>query len=126
MSDELAQKMKAALAYNQLTKKQPMQFTLGQELVWMPIANWDKPSKVTVAGLRNGGCAVLSNGWRVDDDGVAPGTGRVLGGRVVTLEQFNTQQPGRVFSDAEAMAAIARLRKIPDALLKGGGPAKAG
>ena len=60
-----------------------MQYTVGQELVWIPAAKWDKPAPVTVTGLRKGGCAVLSNGWQVDDDGIAAGTGRVLGGRVI-------------------------------------------
>ena len=60
-----------------------MQYTVGQELFWVPDAKWGKPAPVTVTGLRNGGCAVLSNGWRVDEDGVAEGTGRVPGGRVM-------------------------------------------
>lgn len=63
-----------------------MQYEVGQVLVWQPEARWDNPTLVTVTGLRKGGHAILSNGWRVDDDGIAEGTGRVPGGRVFVPE----------------------------------------
>ena len=65
-----------------LTKKQFMEYTVGQELVWTRGNRFAAPESVTVVELRSRGQAKLSNGWIVDEDGIAEGTGRMPGGRV--------------------------------------------
>lgn len=65
-----------------LTKKQSMEYTVGQELVWTRDNRFAAPESVTVVELRSRGQAKLSNGWIVDEDGIADGTGRMPGGRV--------------------------------------------
>ena len=62
-----------------------MEYTVGQELVWTRDSRFAAPESVTVVELRSRGQAKLSNGWIVDDGGiavVAVGTGRIPGGRV--------------------------------------------
>lgn len=65
-----------------LTKKQSMEYIVGQELVWIRDNRFAAPESVTVVELRSRGHAKLSNGWIVDEDGIAEGTGRMVGGRV--------------------------------------------
>ena len=64
-----------------------MTYELGQKLVWCPIQSHKERQVVTVVGLRKHGRALLSNGWIVDEDGLAPGTSRMPGGAVRELHQ---------------------------------------
>jgi hypothetical protein len=59
-----------------------MEYRLNQTLIWSRDNNFDSPEVVTVVELKKRGHAKLSNGWVVDEDGVAQGTGRVPGGIV--------------------------------------------
>lgn len=59
-----------------------MNFEIGQRFIYKPASQFDKTEEVTVVGLRKRGYAKLSNGWTVDEDGIAKGTDRVPGGRV--------------------------------------------
>jgi hypothetical protein len=63
-----------------------MQYELGQRLLWRRDTAHDSAEVVEVVSLRKRGAAVLSNGWMVNDDGIAEGTARVPGGRVSLLE----------------------------------------
>lgn len=64
-----------------------MNYEIGQELTWNPISKFEKKVTVKVEGLRKHGCAKLSNGWVVDENGRAEGTGRIPGGYVSTPGQ---------------------------------------
>lgn len=59
-----------------------MNYYIGQQLLFKPYSQFDKEEIVTVEGLRKHGHAKLSNGWVVDEDGIAKGTKRIQGGRV--------------------------------------------
>lgn len=59
-----------------------MIFHVGMALKWVPESRWAQNEPVTVVELRKHGKALLSNGWIVDEDGVAEGTQRIPGGRV--------------------------------------------
>jgi hypothetical protein len=59
-----------------------MEYRVGQRLIWSRDNTFDGPEVVSVAELRRGGKAKLSNGWVVDEDGVAQGTRNVPGGIV--------------------------------------------
>lgn len=61
-----------------------MEYVVGQVLKWIPDNGYDKPTEVTVTELRRKG-AKLSNGWVVDEDGIAEGTHRIRGGVVTTV-----------------------------------------
>lgn len=60
-----------------------MNYQVGQKLLWIPAQAWRTPENVTVVELRKRGQAKLSNGWVVDEDGIAEGTRREPGGRVL-------------------------------------------
>lgn len=60
-----------------------MNFREGQELLWIPKRAYEPRVLVVVVALRSCGAAKLSNGWVVDEDGIAQGTSREPGGRVV-------------------------------------------
>lgn len=62
-----------------------MNFEIGQRLIYKPASQFDKTEEVTVVSLRKRGHARLSNGWTVDEDGIAEGTARVPGGRVEVI-----------------------------------------
>jgi hypothetical protein len=62
-----------------------MEYRVGLALFWQRNNNFDAPELVSVVELRRGGCAKLSNGWIVDEDGIAEGTTRVQGGAVRAL-----------------------------------------
>lgn len=62
-----------------------MKYEIGQSLVWVPASPFEKQYTVTVVGLRKRGCAMLSNGWAVDEDGQAEGAPRQPGGRVMPV-----------------------------------------
>jgi len=64
-----------------------MQYTVGQRLLWRRDNNHEPESMVDVVELRRGGRAKLSNGWVVDEDGIADGTNRVAGGRVFAVDE---------------------------------------
>jgi len=60
-----------------------MNYFKGQRLIWMPHHKYEPLQEVQVVDLRERGrSAKLSNGWVVDQDGVAEGTARQPGGRV--------------------------------------------
>jgi hypothetical protein len=59
-----------------------MDFEIGQRLIYSPFSMFDPTEVVTVVGLRKRGHAKLSNGWTVDEDGIAEGTSRIPGGSV--------------------------------------------
>lgn len=59
-----------------------MKFYEGQKLIWIPFYKYEPEQEVTVLAVLKHGCAKLSNGWVVDDGGVAEGTGRIRGGSV--------------------------------------------
>lgn len=59
-----------------------MNYQIGQSLEWHPFSKFEPVVIVTVTGLRKRGHAKLSNGWVVDEDGVAEGTARTPGGSV--------------------------------------------
>lgn len=63
-----------------------MKFAVGQSLMWWPLRSHEPESLVTVASLKRGG-ALLSNGWVVDEDGIAEGTARQPGGFVRELAE---------------------------------------
>jgi len=63
-----------------------MNFELGQHFVFHPFSQFDAPEEVTIVGLRKHGHAKLSNGWTVDEDGIAEGTGRQPGGRILIIK----------------------------------------
>lgn len=60
-----------------------MTYDVGQQLRWIPDSRHEQSEIVTVVALRSRGQAKLSNGWVVDEDGIAQGTAREPGGRVV-------------------------------------------
>lgn len=62
-----------------------MNYHVGQRLIWVPYYNHDYGNQriVEVVELRKRGCAKLSNGWVVDEDGEAEGTDRIPGGNVI-------------------------------------------
>lgn len=62
-----------------------MRFAVGQVLEWAPYCEHGKRTEVTVVELRKRGAAKLSNGWVVDEDGIAEGTSRQPGGFVVEI-----------------------------------------
>jgi hypothetical protein len=59
-----------------------MKYEEGQALVWQRANNFDPPERVTVVKVLSRGQARLSNGWTVDEDGIAEGTARNQGGSV--------------------------------------------
>lgn len=64
-----------------------MQYTVGQQLRWTRDLSYEPECVVEVVALRRGGRAKLSNGWVVDEDGIADGTNRVAGGRVFAVDE---------------------------------------
>lgn len=64
-----------------------MQYTVGQQLRWTRDLSYEPECAVEVVALRRGGRAKLSNGWVVDEDGIADGTNRVAGGRVFAVDE---------------------------------------
>jgi len=65
-----------------------MKYELNQMLIFHPDTPHKEPEVVRVMELRKRGHAKLSNGWVVDEDGVAPGTGRMPGGKVEEVPEF--------------------------------------
>lgn len=65
-------------------------WTVGQKLKWTPANTYDPEVEVEVVGLRRRGVAILSNGWAIDEDGVAIGTGRNPGGSVEPIRSSQT------------------------------------
>lgn len=63
-----------------------MKYELDKPLLFVPDSKFDRPVLVKVIGLRKHGSAKLSNGWLVDDIGVAEGTNRIPGGHVEEVE----------------------------------------
>lgn len=59
-----------------------MNFHIDQKLEWVPFSKFEAAAFVTVTGLRKRGHAMLSNGWVVDELGIAEGTSRTTGGSV--------------------------------------------
>jgi hypothetical protein len=59
-----------------------MQYEIGMKLKYVPDSKFEEVELVEVVGHRKRGAAKLSNGWVVDEDGIAEGTGRIPGGRV--------------------------------------------
>lgn len=59
-----------------------MKYEIYQELLFIPDSRFENTQRVMVVGLRKHGSAKLSNGWLVDADGIAEGTGRIPGGHV--------------------------------------------
>lgn len=65
-----------------------MKYKVGDYLVFLPDSKHKNDEVVTVTHLKKRGCAQLSNGWVVDEDGMSEGTGRVPGGRVREISDF--------------------------------------
>lgn len=63
-----------------------MIYEIDKPLLFVPDSKFDRLTLVKVVGLRKHGSAKLSNGWLVDDMGVAEGTNRVPGGHVEEVE----------------------------------------
>lgn len=57
---------------------------VGNDYLWIPAYRYEEPSAVRCEAARRGGFK-LSNGWVVDEFGVAPGTNRQRGGRIALL-----------------------------------------
>ena len=62
----------------------PINYKVGQSLVWVPTSQHKPQEVVKVESLRKGGGALLSNGWVVDSEGDAEGTSRIPGGSVMS------------------------------------------
>ena len=62
-----------------------MEYRVGQRLQWVPKLTHQQREVVEVVELRSRGQAKLSNGWVVDEDGYAEGTGRQPGGVAVEM-----------------------------------------
>jgi hypothetical protein len=60
-------------------------YQIGQELYFHRDNSFDAPEPVVVVDFRRRGSAKLSNGWVVDENGIAEGTGRIPGGKVLLL-----------------------------------------
>jgi hypothetical protein len=71
-------------------RKEQAMWTVGQKLLWTPANTFDPQQEVEVVGLRRHGVAILSNGWAIDEDGVALGTGRNPGGSVEPIRSAQT------------------------------------
>lgn len=65
-----------------------MEYVVGKKFKWIPTSRHEVEEVVTVDKLLNRGTARLSNGWTVDEDGIAEGTNRRLGGRIVEHDSF--------------------------------------
>lgn len=59
-----------------------MKYRVGQVLEWVSHYHYEPNQKVMVVRLQKHGKALLSNGWVVDEEGVAEGTPRMRGGSV--------------------------------------------
>ena len=57
-------------------------YYVGQPLLWTPARRHEASLEVVVEELRSRGAAKLSNGWVVDEGGIAEGTQRQPGGTV--------------------------------------------
>lgn len=79
-----------------------MKYELGQQLVWISDYRWEPYSWVTVTALRSRGQARLSNGWTVDEEGVAEGSNRQLGGRVFIGLDVAREMGAIVYDEAVA------------------------
>lgn len=62
-----------------------MKYEVGQRFLWFPDRPHEGQQIVRVVELRSRGYAKLSNGWTVDEDGIAQGTNRTPGGRVIEV-----------------------------------------
>lgn len=60
-----------------------MEYHVGMRLIFRRDDRHTPAELVEVVQLRKHGAALLSNGWVVDEDGIAEGTARVRGGSVV-------------------------------------------
>jgi hypothetical protein len=60
-----------------------MKYEIGMKLWWIPDNKQEEKQAVRVESLRRHGAAKLSNGWVVDADGIAEGTKRIPGAKVV-------------------------------------------
>ena len=63
-----------------------IQIEVGRDYLWVSDYRHEKPSTVTCVGERKGGFK-LSNGWLVDQSGVAEGTPRQRGGRIENIAE---------------------------------------
>lgn len=68
-----------------------MDYYEGQELIWRRDNSYDQGEAVTVVKVLSRGQARLSNGWTVDKEGIAEGTARVRGGRVIGELSWGTK-----------------------------------
>ena len=55
--------------------------------MYVPDSKFDQTEIVEIVGLRKRGHAKLSNGWVVDEQGIADGTGRTPGGHIEAITQ---------------------------------------
>ncbi|MGI4936361.1 MAG: hypothetical protein ACRYF5_06400 [Janthinobacterium lividum] len=62
-----------------------MDYFIGQTFHWLPASQFETVTNVSITGLRKRGHAMLSNGWVVDEDGIAEGTSCCPGGRIYPI-----------------------------------------
>jgi hypothetical protein len=60
-----------------------MKYEIGMKLWWIPDNKLEHKQPVRVESLRKFGSAKLSNGWLVNADGIAEGTKRISGAKVI-------------------------------------------
>lgn len=63
-----------------------MKYEVGKKFKYIPDSKFEDVIEVEIIGLRKRGHAKLSNGWVVDETGVAEGTGRIPGGRIEEIK----------------------------------------
>jgi hypothetical protein len=61
-----------------------LKIEIGREYLWVPAYRYEHPEIVRVVSERKRSFK-LSNGWVVDDFGVAEGTDRMRGGKITEL-----------------------------------------
>lgn len=84
-------------------------YEVGQEFEYIPDSPFSKDGgKVTVVELKKRGAAKLSNGWVVDEDGVAEGTRRIPGGRIAKVQEASREINDEPFL-VPKQAALERL-----------------
>lgn len=66
-----------------------MNYKIGSKYKYIPNSKFEEVVIVEIVGLRKSGSAKLSNGWVVDEFGIAEGTGRIPGGRIEVIESFD-------------------------------------
>jgi len=63
-----------------------MEYVIGMKLIFEYEDKSKSDELVEVVGLRKNGVAKLSNGWAVDEFGVAEGNSYIKGGRVLHFQ----------------------------------------